>query len=67
MRTMQGSVAVSGSTPVVVLQQATEPFSARNVTSMTNLVARFDEFVVQPLMIPLALVVLDVFIDHSFE
>ena len=28
MGTMHGSVAVSGSTPVVVLQQATEPFSA---------------------------------------
>jgi hypothetical protein len=52
---------------VVVLQQATEPFSARNVTSMTNLVARFDQIVVQPLMIPLGLVVLDVFSDRSFQ
>jgi len=48
MRTVHGSVSVSGCSSVVVLQQPTEPFSARNVTRMTNLVARFDQIVVQP-------------------
>ena len=67
MRTMHGPVSVSGCSSVVVLQQPTEPLPARNVTRMTNLVARFDQSVVQSLMIPLPVVVLDVFSDRSFE
>ena len=52
----------SGCSSVVVLQHATESFSALDLTSDgTNILIRLDEMVAQALMISLGMIVLDVF------
>jgi hypothetical protein len=52
----------SSGASVVVLQHATEPFSALDLTSDgTNILIRINEMVAQALMISLAMIVLDVF------
>ena len=54
MKTMHGSVAVSGSTPVVVLQQAAESFAALDFANLqSDCGSRLDQLVIEPLMIPL--------------
>jgi hypothetical protein len=52
----------SGSASVVVLEHATKPFTAFDLTSDgTNILIRLDEMVAQALMISLGMIVLDVF------
>ena len=52
----------SGSAPVVVLEHATKPFTAFDLTcDDTNILIRLDAMVAQALMISLGMIVLDVF------
>ena len=68
MRTMHGSVAVSGSTPVVVFQQATESFAALDFANLqSDCGSRLDQLVIEPLMIPLRVVMLDVITNGCLE
>jgi len=47
---------------VVVLEHATESFSALDFTSDgTNILIRLDEFIAEALMVSLAMIMLDVF------
>ena len=52
----------SSSATVVVLEHATESFSALDFTSDgTNILIRLDEFIAEALMVSLAMIMLDVF------
>jgi hypothetical protein len=65
---MHGSVSVSGSTPVVELQQATKSLTTLDLTSdRTDLFIWLDELIAKPLMIAFGVVVRDVFSDCSLQ
>ena len=53
---------------MVVLEHATKPFSALDLSrNGIDIIARIDEFIAEPLMIPLAVVMLDVFTNGVLE